>query len=259
MALTWLQADLALVQRLADAARDAIAPWFRQPLDVVQKADLSPVTAADRAAEQAMRRILERDRPRDGILGEEFGHQPSASGRTWVLDPIDGTRAFIAGRPIYGTLIGLIEGDRPILGVIDAGAAGERWVGVTVGEPLTTLNGRPVRVRACDSLAQARAASTSPLLYSAPGHAAFGRVGRRVTDMLFGGDCHNYGLLAAGHLDLVVEEMLQVHDWAALVPVIEGAGGIMTDWRGQRLLPGAEGHVVAAGDARVHAEVLTLL
>lgn len=257
--MTWIDADIALVHRLADAARAAIAPHFRADTRVETKADLSPVTIADRAAEAAMRAILQKDRPSDGIVGEEFDRRPSRSGRTWVLDPIDGTRAFIAGRPLYGTLIALIEGERPVIGVIDAGAAGDRWVGVTVGEARTTLNARPMRVRPCATLAAARAGTTAPHLFGAAGHGAFGRVGRQVADMLFGGDCHNYGLLASGGLDLVIEDGLKVYDWAALVPVVEGAGGIITDWVGKPLTPASTGAVLAAGDRRVHAAVLHLI
>jgi histidinol phosphatase-like enzyme (inositol monophosphatase family) len=250
-------ADTILAQRLADVAALEIRPHFRAAVKVSRKADFSPVTVADRAAEAAVRDILERDRPGDGIVGEEFGSSPSRTGRTWVLDPIDGTRGFIAGRPLYGTLIALLERDRPVLGIIDAAAAGDRWVGQTMGKPQTTLNGKVAKVRACAGLGEARAATTAAHLFSAEGHSAFQRIARSVDDMLFGGDCHNYGLLASGCLDLVIEEGLKIHDWAALVPVIEGAGGIITDWRGMPLGPKSEGRVLAAGDRRVHAEALT--
>ena len=251
-----IEADIILIQRLASAADRAIAPYFRAQNAVEQKADLSPVTAADRAAESTIRAILASDRPTDGIYGEEYGISHGQSGRMWVIDPIDGTRGFVAGRPLFGTLIALVEDGRPVLGIISAGAAGDRWLGCTVGQPRAVLNGRPIRTRPCAGLAQARAGSTHPLAFSAAGHAAFQRVGRSVADMLFGGDCHNYGLLAAGQLDLVMEENLKPYDWAALVPVIEGAGGIITDWRGQPLTLASEGRVLAAGDVRVHEQAL---
>ena len=251
-----LAADIILAQRLADAAADAIRPHFRSGFKVERKSDLSPVTVADRAAEAAMRRIIERDRPSDGIIGEEYGILPSKSGRLWVLDPIDGTRGFIAGRPLYGTLIALMENDRPILGIIDSGAAGDRWVGQLAGIPGTTLNGKPVKTRSCKALSLAHAATTAPHLFGASGHAAFQRIGRSVGDMLLGGDCHNYGLLATGCLDLVMEEGLKIYDWAALVPVVTGAGGIITDWRGAPLGLKSEGRVLAAGDRAVHQQAL---
>lgn len=251
-----LAADIVLIQRLADAARTAIAPYFRCLDEVERKADFSPVTIADKAAETAMRQILERDRPDDGIIGEEFGTTRAGSGRVWVLDPIDGTRAFIAGRPLYGTLIGLIEDGRPMLGMIDAGAAGDRWLGCLAGERWTTLNGQQIRVRKCPGLAEAHGATTAPQLFSPAGYSAFQRIGSASRDMLFGGDCHNYGLVAAGTLDFVMEEGLKVHDWAALVPVIAGAGGIITDWKGEPLTLVSAGDVFAAGDERVHREAL---
>lgn len=251
-----IEADIILIQRLAAAADRAVAPFFRSNSAVEQKADFSPVTAADRAAESVIRELLASDRPGDGILGEEYGISRGRTGRVWVIDPIDGTRGFIAGRPLYGTLIALIEDGRPILGFLSAGAAGDRWLGCTVGSPRTVLNGRPIRTRPCSGLRAARAASTHPLVFSAAGHASFQRIGRSVADMLFGGDCHNYGLLAAGHLDLVMEENLKPYDWAALVPIIEGAGGVITDWQGKPLTLASEGQVLAAGDARVHAEAL---
>lgn len=251
-----LAADIILMQRLADAARSVIAPYFRNLPDVDRKADLSPVTAADKGAETAMRAILERDRPGDGIIGEEFAPRRAQSGRVWVLDPIDGTRGFIAGRPLYGTLIGLIEDGRPVLGMIDSGAAGDRWLGCLVGKPFTQLNGRPVRARSCARLADAHGATTGPNLFSASGHAAFQRIANASRDMLLGGDCHNYGLLATGGLDYVMEEGLKIHDWAALVPVVLGAGGVMTDWSGQPLNIHSEGRVFAAGDPHVHADAL---
>lgn len=251
-----IEADIILIQRLADAAEKAIAPYFRKVGAIEQKADFSPVTVADRASEMAMRRMLERDRPTDGIYGEEFGISGGSSGRIWILDPIDGTRGFVAGRPIYGTLIALVEEGRPIIGMIAAGAARDRWLGCTIGTPCTTLNGQVVRVRACPALPRARAATTHPLAFSPMGHASFQRIGRSVADMLFGGDCHNYGLLAAGHLDLVMEEGLKPYDWAAVVPVIQGAGGIITDWSGKPLEMNSEGQVLAAGDRKIHAEAL---
>jgi inositol-phosphate phosphatase/L-galactose 1-phosphate phosphatase/histidinol-phosphatase len=254
-----LAADVALAHRLADAAGAAIRPWFRAGAAIEQKSDMTPVTEVDRSAEAAMRTILDRDRPADGILGEEHGPKRPTGRRVWVLDPIDGTRAFIAGRATFGTLIALVEDGIPVLGVIDQPVAKERWVGRLDAEMGTTLNGRPVRVRSCAGLGQARAATTSPAAFSAHGHAAFQRIGGQVADMLFGGDCHNYGLLAAGHLDLVLEEGLQPWDWAALVPVVKGAGGQISDWAGRPLMLGAAGAVIASGDRRVHEAVLARL
>ncbi len=247
-----IESDIALIQRLADEAADVVKPWFRQPLAVEDKADHSPVTAADRAVEAAIRRMLEQERPEDGLFGEEYGQRGGRSGRLWVIDPIDGTRGFIAGRPLFGTLIALVEEGRPVLGVISAPAANDRWLGCTVGQPRATLNGRAIRVRRCESLGAARLATTHPYSFTRAGRQSFERVSLAVADTLYGGDCHNYGLLAAGFLDLVMEEGLNPYDWAALVPVIEGAGGLVTDWAGAPLTLASEGRVLAAGDRRAH-------
>ena len=249
--------DIALAGRLAEAAGAAIRPYFRAAFTVENKHDESPVTQADRAAEAAMRKILEAERPTEGIIGEEYGSTRADAARRWVLDPIDGTRSFIAGRPIFGTLIALLEEDTPVLGLIDQPINGERWIGSI--NHSTTLNGAVITTRACTGITRALLASTSPWLFDPSGAAAFDRVADACRDTLFGGDCYNYGLLAAGHIDLVMEEGLKLYDFAALVPIIEGAGGRMCDWRGQTLQAGSDGRVIAAGDPALIEPVLNLL
>lgn len=246
--------DIALIHRLADAAGEVIRPHFRNLAEVETKDDASPVTVADRAAEAAIRAILASERPGDGIIGEEYGEDRPDAARVWVIDPIDGTRAFIAGRPLFGTLIALLEDGVPVLGVIDQCIARDRWIG---GPDGTMLNGNAVRARPCPALAGAHVGTTSPYMFD--DLEAFQRVRAGSRDVLYGGDNHNYGLVAAGHLDLVVESGLKVYDWAALVPVVTGAGGIMTDWSGAPLRRGSDGRVVAAGDPALLAEVLATL
>ncbi|WP_374410719.1 histidinol-phosphatase [Novosphingobium colocasiae] len=243
-----IEQELALAMRLADAAGDAIRPHFRSLADTERKADASPVTVADRAAEEAMRRILRAEAPRDGIIGEEFGTEEGNSGRTWVLDPIDGTVSFIGGRPIFGTLIALLVDGWPVLGLIDQPILRERWVGAS-GLP-TTFNGQPVRTRACPTLAQAMLATTGPHYFDDHQGQHFMALAARTDHrrMMMGGDCYNYGLLASGQIDVVCEAGLKLHDWAALVPVVEGAGGTMCDWNGDPLHAGSDGHVIALGD-----------
>ena len=176
----------------------------------------------------------------------------------WNLDPIDGTKAFLVGRPTFGTLISLLHQGRPILGIIDQPVSHERWVGER-GEP-STCNGAEIRVRACAELAHAVLATTSPEIFRTEDEQrAFAKVAQAVRFTVYGGDCYAYGLLAMGFTDLVVEADLDLHDFAALVPVIEGAGGIITDWQAQPLGRGSDGRVVAAGDRRVHAQALALL
>ncbi|CAM3109247.1 histidinol-phosphatase [Sphingomonas antarctica] len=241
--------DVALAQRLADLAGDAIRPLFRAGVAVEKKSDTSPVTEADRAAEAAMRRLIEAEHPRDGIIGEEYGDKPSQTGRTWVLDPIDGTISFTAGRAIFGTLIALLEDDWPVLGVIDQPIARDRWIGAIGRE--TTLNGQAARSRLCRELSGAILATSSPhYFFDESSVAAYLAIASKVDRLriVYGGDCYNYGLLASGHLDLVVESGLKLHDFAALVPIVEGAGGTMCDWAGDPLNRDSKGDVIALGD-----------
>ena len=248
--------DLALANRLADAAGEAIRPLFRGQWTQERKPDASYVTEADQAAEAAMRAIIESERPDDGIIGEEYGNRNPAAARQWVLDPIDGTTSFIAGRPIFGTLIALMEGGWPILGVIDQPVLRERWVG-RVGNG-TTFNGAPARAAPCPDLADAVLGTTSPHQFAGEQVDAFMGLAKAVAErkIVYGGDCYNYGLVASGHLDVVCEASLKLHDFAALVPVVEGAGGTMCDWQGEPLNAHSTGEVLALGDSARLEDVL---
>lgn len=249
--------DIALAHALADAAGAVIRPYFRARVAVETKPDASPVTLADRAAEAAMRELVEAARPDDGIIGEEYGPVRGGAQRQWVFDPIDGTRGFIAGRPLFGTLIALLDNGVPVLGIIDQCIARDRWVGAA--GLATTLNGIAVQTRACATLDAAHLATTSPYLFDNVGRAGFERLRAATRDTLLGGDCHNYALLATGGLDLVVETGLKLYDWAALVPVVTGAGGMMCDWGGAPLNMASDGRVIAAGDAALIGQVLGLI
>jgi inositol-phosphate phosphatase / L-galactose 1-phosphate phosphatase / histidinol-phosphatase len=249
-------ADIAFANRLADAAGAAIRPLFRGQWTEEQKVDRSFVTEADRAAEAAMRVIIEAERPTDGIVGEEYGAVREGAARQWVLDPIDGTTSFIAGRPIFGTLIALMQDGWPVLGVIDQPVAGERWVGTVGGG--TTFNGKAARVRPCRELADAVLATTSPHLFAGDEVDHFMALAKSVAErkIVYGGDGYNYGLVASGHVDVVCEAGLKLHDFAALVPVVEGAGGTMCDWSGEPLHAGSTGEVLALGDPARLEDVL---
>lgn len=251
--------DIALANALADAAGAVIRPFFRGDIGLEHKDDASPVTRADREAESVMRRLLTAERPRDGIIGEEYGAERPSASRQWVLDPIDGTTSFVAGRPIFGTLIALMQDGWPILGIIDQPIAGERWVGAAGYR--TTFNGSEVATRSCSSLDQALLATSGPHYFNAHDGEHFMALAAKTAHrrMIFGGDCYNYGLLASGHVDIVVEAGLKLYDYAALIPVVEGAGGMMTDWNGDPLnATSAEGggHVIALGDAARLEDVL---
>lgn len=249
--------DLALAAALADAAGSAIRPYYRADHGLEAKSDASPVTLADRAAEGAMRALIERAFPADAIIGEEYGTKDGTSGRTWVLDPIDGTRAFISGRPIFGTLIALMIEGWPMMGVIDQPILQERWLGV-MGRP-TLFNGTAAVARRCPDLAKALLATTSPALFDDTQLHAFEHLDAAVMSTVLGGDCYNYGCVASGWLDVVVEAQLKIYDFAALVPIVEGAGGRMCDWSGDPLTGDSIGEVIAAGDPARIEEILELL
>ncbi len=253
------RSDIALVHRLADAARDEICPLFRTVLESEAKGDASPVTIADRNAEAAMRKLIEAECSADGIHGEEFGVKKGKSSRQWVLDPIDGTTAFLAGRPIFGTLIALLEDGFPVLGVIDQPINGERWVGMA-GQS-TTFNGEPVKARLCPKLGAATVATTGPHYFTVEQGDRFMALAGQTDHkrMVMGGDCYNYAALASGHIDIVAEAGLKLHDYAALVPVVEGAGGFMSDWKGDPLHAGSDGTVLALGDPARLEDVLEVL
>ncbi len=261
-----LLSDLASRNRLlgtaeaaADIAGGVIRPYFRVGLDAELKSDESPVTLADRNAELAVRALLAERWPDHGVLGEEFGlFQPEAELR-WVIDPIDGTRAFITGRPLFGTLIALLRGDTPLLGVIDQPVTGERWVAVA-GEATCFQGhfGGTAGTRACATLAAAELSCTSPELLGAA-YPRWQRLAAQVRRTTWGGDCYGYGLLALGQIDIIAECGLKPWDWAALAPVVEGAGGRMTDWQGAPLRADGDGRVLAVGDPALLAPAIAAL
>ena len=243
---------LAFAAELADVARPIALKYFRTPLEIDSKADESPVTIADRTIEAEMRKMIEARYPDHGIFGEEFGVKPG-NGLTWVLDPIDGTRSFITGLPLFGTLIALAYENAPFAGMIDIPATGERWSGSPLG---ASFGGKPAATSPRTALADARLYATSPELFDPASLATFQRVAGQALMRRYGGDCYSYGLLASGHCDLVMETGLQPYDFMALVPVIEAAGGVVTDWAGAKLTMASAGDVVACSTAALHAEVL---
>jgi len=242
-------AYLALAGELAERAGAIIRRHFREKIVVEQKPDRTPVTLADREAEQAMREAIEAHYPAHGIWGEEFGRIRPESDYTWVLDPIDGTKSFIAGVTLFGTLIALAFKGKPVLGVIDQPILRERWVGAIGYE--TKMNGKPVKTRACAALGEATLFASSPDMFEGAAAAAFERLRSSVRLTRFGADCYAYGLLAAGFVDLVVEAGMKPYDYCALVPVVEGAGGVITDWQGKALSLHSDGRVAASGDPRL--------
>ncbi len=251
----------AFIGRLATASGETILPFFRTSLSVDNKSsrnDFDPVTEADRAAEAVMRRLIKANFPQHGIVGEEFGNEREDADYVWVLDPIDGTKSFIAGFPIWGTLIALLHKGTPVFGMMHQPFIGERFAGDNGSASYRNAAGeRRLSVRRCEQLEHAVCYTTSPLLMNEADRAAFGRVESKVRLSRYGGDCYSYCMLAAGHLDLVIETELKPYDIAALIPIINGAGGIVTDWAGGPAQNG--GRIIAAGDKRVHEAAMKLL
>lgn len=248
-------------QMLADAARAVILPFFRAPdlmADNKLDQDYDPVTEADRAAERVMRAILQTERPNDAILGEEYGEKPGTSGLTWVLDPIDGTRGFVAGTPNWGVLIAVWDATGPIYGILDQPYIGERFLGHPEHPQLISPHGtRPLKTRPPRDLSEAIVFTTFPEVGSAAEGTAFHAVADQALLTRYGMDCYAYGLVASGQVDLVIEAGLQAYDISAPIAIIQAAGGIVTDWSGAPAHKG--GRALAAANAEIHAQALAIL
>jgi myo-inositol-1(or 4)-monophosphatase len=263
----------AFVERLAQVSGEVILPFFRSAIRAEDKSPggvFDPVTEADRGAEAAMRRMIAETFPDHGVIGEEYGRDRPGAEYVWVLDPIDGTKSFVSGLPTWGTLIGLMHRGKPVYGMMAQPFTRERFTGDGQGARLRTLAPshsdkppsewatRSLHARACASLAEATLTTTSPqLIRDDADRAAYARVEGKVRLTRYGGDCYAYCALAAGFVDVVIETGLKPHDIVALVPIIEGAGGVVTTWEGEGAASG--GRILAAGDRRVHEEARRLL
>jgi len=251
----------AFIDELATISGEAIRPFFRTTLSIEDKnrgGAFDPVTAADRAAELAMRTLIRQNFPSHGIVGEEFGPERADAEFVWILDPIDGTKSFISGMPAWGTLIALARAGQPIFGMMHQPFIGERFTGDRLAAHYRGPAGdRALRARPCATLGEAMLYTTSPRLMKESDRVIFAKVEEQVRLSRYGGDCYAYCMLAAGHVDLIIETELKPHDVAALIPIILGAGGAITTWAGDPAEPG--GRIVAAGDRRIHAAALEIL
>ncbi len=250
-------AYVTLAHKMADAAGEAVRGYFRRAYDIVTKPDATPVTEADRAAEQAMREILEQHEPAHGIFGEEFGTVRGDAEYVWYLDPIDGTKAFIAGIPVFGTLIGLARNGRPVFGIIDQAVSGERWAG-GLGHACQ-LSDATVTTRKGVDLTNAVLFTTSPDAYEGDDLDALDRLRGSVELVRYGADCYAFGLVAAGFADVAIECGVNDYDYCALVPIVESAGGTMTNWEGNPVTLGTDTRVIASGDAGLHRAAISRL
>lgn len=243
---------------LADVSRAIIRKEISRPRVVTVKSDDTPVTPTDQKVERALRDAIKEIFPEHGIVGEEYGDQNPDSDYVWVLDPIDGTMAFIAGLPTFSTLIALTWRGSPILGVMDSPITQERWIGVDgVG---STHNGIPIQTRSCASLQNAFAHTSSPLYFKSESDiAAYGQVVDAVQFLIFGGGCHAFGRVADGYIDLAFETAHDIHDYLALVPIVKNAGGVISDWQGNPLTLTSGSRFLASGDVQVHEQAISIL
>ena len=248
---------ISIAEAAADAAGEVLRHAFRNNLTVEAKSDGSPVTAADRDAEAVMRSIIARACPDHGIRGEELEETNAGNETVWVLDPIDGTRSFITGKPVFTSLVSLVHRGEFIIGLIDQPVTADRWVGAE--GKTTTWNGLRTKVRPCARLDEAAMYTTGTEWYGTEELGAFERLRQEVLMTLYSTDAYAFGLLASGHIDLAIECQLEPHDFAALIPVVEGAGGIITDWQGNALKPDSPANVLAAGDPKVHKAAIEVL
>lgn len=244
---------------LADAAGEIVRPAVRSRRVVHRKADASPVTEIDRAVEMRLRELIAARHPEHGIIGEEFGDDRRDAEHVWVLDPVDGTKAFIAGLPVYGTLIGLARSGRPVLGIVDQPVTHERWTGID-GDG-TRHNGERVHTNACERLSDALVCTTSPEYYEGEDALAYRRIVSSSRWVVYGGNCHAFAQVASGFVDVALEAKVGVYDYCALVPVVENAGGVMTGWGGEPLTlqPAPGGRILASGNRTVHEAAMACL
>ncbi len=251
------QEIIEFARGLADTSRALIRQSGCYPIHRCSKSDGSPVTATDRTVESRLRELIEDTYPDHGIVGEEHGESSSDRELVWVLDPIDGTLAFMSGIPVYGTLIALLENRAPILGIVDMPATGERWIGCH--GHATTRNDEPVRVRDCQNLSAALFSTSNPDYFSASDLPALERLKAATAWTVYGGSCMAYAQIASGRIDVGIDVDFDPHDYLALVPVVEGAGGIVSDWAGDSLTLDSGDRFIAACSPQLHRQALTVL
>jgi len=241
---------------LLDEAREICVKYFRKNPNLSIKKDNSPVTIADKEIENLIRNGIKKHFPEHNILGEEEGYNYNGSDYTWVIDPIDGTKTFAAGIPTFGIMLGLAYKEKPILGIVDQPISKERWIGID-GKP-TTLNGEIIRTRACNDISEAVFSTTDPYFFEGKEKNIFNNIKNSALYSIYGKDCYAYMLLATGYIDIVLENGLKPHDFCALVPIIKGAGGVITDWNGREITLNSDGNILVCGTPDLHEKVCVL-
>lgn len=254
------QKIIDFANHLADLSAEITKKYFRLPNGEISKEDDSPVTKADREIEEVLRREIIKNFPTHGIIGEEFGNHNENSDYVWILDPIDGTSSFIIGRPIFGTLIALSFRGKSILGVMNQAITGERWIGIQ--NQNSWLNGKKIESRkTCHELKDAILCTTSPFFFQNGDEKIFQKLSSKTKyqnfgGVVYGGDCYLYAMLASGFVDLIIDPGLKIYDYAALIPIIEMAGGVVSDWQGNELKLQSGARMLAAGNKEIHQQAL---
>ncbi len=246
-----------LVDNLLDNSGDIIRKHYRNLKNIQVKQDESPVTIADKEVELAIRDKINKKHPEHGIAGEEFGKENENARFKWIIDPIDGTLSFMIGRPIFGTLIALLDNGKPILSAINQPITNERWIAIE--NEGCTLNGEKITVKDCKNISEATLATTGPNYYKEKGLKKFNNLSKSVKHTIYGGDCYLFALVASGQLDLCVDSCLKPHDFMPLIPIIKESGGIISDWNGNELTEKSNGNVIAAGSKLVHQQAINIL
>ena len=250
-------AFIALAHQMADASGDIVRAKFRRDFDTETKADKTPVTEIDKAVEQMVRDLVDRHAPDHGVIGEEYEPTRPDAEFVWIVDPIDGTKSFVCGIPMFGTLIALRHGDDYVLGLVDQPVLRERWIGAD-GHG-ATMNGEAIRTRACPRLADAVVTTSGPDDYAYYAYDAMRPVHRAGKWVMYGGECYDYGLLAMGFHDVMIDADLHQHDFAAPTALIRNAGGVVSDWQGRPMRPSSDGRILAVGDPALREQCLALI
>ena len=248
---------LKIANECADVSEPIIRKYFRKKIKIINKSDNTPVTKADKQAEARIRNIIKKKTPECGFFGEETGKFNIDNEYVWVVDPLDGTKGYITGKPLFGTLIGLMKNNKPFLGVLNQPILKERWVGITNKE--TKYNNKKVKTRKCAKLKGSRMYATSPMMFTGKNQKIYKTVRAKISECLFGADCYAHGLMSLGFVDVLLEANLKPYDYIASAAIISGAGGVFTDWKGDDLNLKSDGRIVAAGDPKIHKQLLKVI
>lgn len=248
---------IKLANECADISSKIIKKYFRKKIKINIKKDNTPFTKADTEAEQIIRALILKKEPNCGFVGEETGAINSNNEYCWVVDPLDGTKSFVTGKPSFGTLIGLLKNNKPVLGVLNQPILNERWIGITGLE--TKYNNKKVKVRKCKKLKGSKMYATSPMMFKGKNQRIYKNVRAKIGECLFGADCYHYGLMSLGFVDVILEANLKPWDYIASAAIISGAGGRITDWNGDDINLNTDGRILATGDSKIHKQILKII